>query len=213
LENLLIEKRKLSTLALVSKSVYGEKLKNLKGADYREWSPSASKLATAIKKGLSLDISEGSAVLYLGASTGTTASHISDLVGRKGIVFAVEKAFRPSQQLVFLAEERKNIAPIFADAGKIDDYSKRITTVSWLYQDISQRNQVQIFLDACNAFLEKGCQAVIAVKARSIDFKKPTKEVFAEAKKQISSALNVEQEFTLEPFQKDHCIFACRKVN
>src|SRR5919199_4845942 len=75
--------RQLATLNLVEgNSVYGEKLVRQKGIEYRVWDPYRSKLAGAIKKGLNnLPIKKSMRVLYLGASTGTTVSHVSDIVG------------------------------------------------------------------------------------------------------------------------------------
>ena len=70
-------------------SVYGEELIQEK-EEYRIWNPRRSKLAAALLNGLeNLDISEDAKVLYLGASTGTTVSHISDIV-TDGRIYAVE---------------------------------------------------------------------------------------------------------------------------
>jgi len=82
--------RVLYTKNLVpGKRVYGEKLT----ADKREWDPTRSKLGAAIVNGLhTLDIKDGSIVLYLGASTGTTISHVSDIIGRNGFVYGIEFA-------------------------------------------------------------------------------------------------------------------------
>ena len=88
--------KQISTLNLIKgNNVYGEKLVKYNGDEYRIWDPFRSKLAGALKKGLKeLPIMNGTKVLYLGASTGTTVSHVSDIVGLKGIVFAVEPAVR-----------------------------------------------------------------------------------------------------------------------
>ena len=57
-------------------SVYGEELIQ-EDVEYRIWNPRRSKLAAALLNGLgNLDLEETSKVLYLGASTGTTVSHI-----------------------------------------------------------------------------------------------------------------------------------------
>jgi len=61
--------------------VYGERLVRYKDVEYREWNAFRSKLAGAIMKGLKYNpIYRGSKVLYLGIASGTTASHISDIV-------------------------------------------------------------------------------------------------------------------------------------
>ena len=115
-------KKRLYTTNLVSgKSVYGESLFSENGKDYREWDPHKSKLAAVILKGCpNVGLRKDSVVLYLGAASGTTVSHVSDIVGSNGFVFAVDIAPRVMRDLIFLSKERKNIAPILADANKID---------------------------------------------------------------------------------------------
>ena len=70
-------------------SVYGEELIQ-EDVEYRIWNPRRSKLAAALLNGLkNLELDDASKVLYLGASTGTTVSHISDIV-INGRIYAVE---------------------------------------------------------------------------------------------------------------------------
>src|SRR3989344_4202279 len=112
------------------KVVYDEKLVKEQGIEFREWNPRKSKLAAAILKGLSqIGIKDGYTVLYLGAASGTTVSHVSDIVSKNGLVFAVEFSLRPVRDLVFLAEERKNIAPIYGDGQNIVSLQQRISLV------------------------------------------------------------------------------------
>src|SRR6188508_3298676 len=98
------------------KSVYGEKIK-IDDLEYRIWEPYRSKLAGALLKNLKENpIKETSSVLYLGASTGTTVSHVSDIVGNKGLIFAVEPSVRVAREfLENVASRRKNIIPILMD--------------------------------------------------------------------------------------------------
>ena len=50
--------------------------------EYRVWNPFRSKLAAAILGGVDkIHIAPGSKVLYLGAASGTSVSHVSDIVG------------------------------------------------------------------------------------------------------------------------------------
>lgn len=50
--------------------------------EYRVWNPFRSKLAAAILGGVDqIHMPPGSKVLYLGAASGTTVSHVSDVVG------------------------------------------------------------------------------------------------------------------------------------
>jgi rRNA 2'-O-methyltransferase fibrillarin (EC 2.1.1.-) len=73
------------------KRVYGERLIKWGGVEYREWNPYRSKLAAAIANGLKfVPIQEGTHILYLGAASGTTPSHMSDIVGERGLIYSVE---------------------------------------------------------------------------------------------------------------------------
>ena len=83
------------------KSVYGEELVSIDDAEYRVWNPYRSKLAAAMRNGLKkLDIRPETRVLYLGAASGTTVSHVSDIVGANGVVYAVELSYRPMRDLM-----------------------------------------------------------------------------------------------------------------
>lgn len=68
-------------------SVYNEKRISVEGKDgekieYRVWNPYRSKIAAAVLGGVKdIYIKPGTKVLYLGAASGTTVSHVSDIVG------------------------------------------------------------------------------------------------------------------------------------
>ena len=193
-------------------SVYGEKLIQDDDIEYRVWNPDKSKLAAAIlNKVCQINLKPDTVVLYLGASTGTTVSHVSDIIGKGGFVFAVDSAPRVMRDLVFVCEQRSNIAPILADANMPDTYKDRITEVDWLYQDISQKNQVDIFLKNVDLFLKPGHFGLLAVKARSIDVTKDPATIFSEVKKQLEKHVIIADKVLLEPHQKDHCLFVCKK--
>ena len=50
--------------------------------EYRVWNPFRSKLAAAILGGVEkIHMMPGAKVLYLGAASGTTVSHVSDILG------------------------------------------------------------------------------------------------------------------------------------
>ena len=97
--------KKLATENLVpKKQVYKEKLVVKKGIEYRLWDPFRSKLAACLMNGLTdFPFKENSNVLYLGVSTGTTISHISDIIGPKGIVFGVEHSSRVARDFLDLS--------------------------------------------------------------------------------------------------------------
>jgi fibrillarin-like pre-rRNA processing protein len=204
IHNILYIKNKPATLNLIpGKQVYGEKLVMKNNKEYRLWNPSRSKLAAAIQNGLkNLPIKSDSSILYLGGASGTTISHLSDIL-TKGVIFAVEISPEPTRELVFLAEERKNIAPILADANRPDVYQNRIQRCDFLYQDVAQRNQVDILIKNAKFINENGL-IYIAVKARSIDSNVPANQIFIDVKKQLKAKFKLLEELELEPYEKDH---------
>jgi len=195
------------------KDVYGEKLVREKGVEYREWNITRSKLGAGLAKNLNkLKLGKGDLVLYLGASTGTTVSHISDIVGKSGLVFALEFAPRVLRELVFLAEKRKNIAPILADCNRPEQYYDKVCVSDFMFMDIAQRNQVEIFLKNFQ-FLKDGGQAILCVKARSIDVTKKPGLIFDMVKKElVRNKINIIDYKNLDPYEKDHCLFLCSKM-
>lgn len=193
------------------KVVYGERLTKIKGSEYREWNPRRSKLGAAILKGIpKTGIGESSTILYLGAASGTTVSHVSD-IATKGFIFALDFAPRVVRDLVYVAEDRQNIAPILADANKPDTYHHRITQVDMIFQDIAQKNQTEIFLKNIKIYLKKDGIAILALKARSVDVTKNPRSIFNEVRKQLEKELRIIDSRQLEPYEKDHCIFVCKK--
>ena len=194
------------------KTVYDEKLVQSGKSEYREWNPGRSKLAAAILKGIKeTGIKHDNTVLYLGAAYGTTPSHVSDIVGENGFVFALDFAPRVMRELVFLCEERKNMAPLFFDAKKPEEYKDKILEVDIIYQDIAQRDQAGIFLKNIDLFLKKDGYALLVVKARSIDVTAYPKNVFQQVRKELEKHLKIIDFKVLEPFEKDHCMFVCKK--
>lgn len=66
--------------------------------EYRVWNPFRSKLAASVLAGVdNIHIKPGGKVLYLGAASGTSVSHVSDIVGPTGAVFAVEFSHRSGE--------------------------------------------------------------------------------------------------------------------
>jgi len=194
------------------KRVYGEKLVVDKGIEYREWDPTRSKLAAAILKGCpNIGIRKGSVVLYLGAATGTTASHISDIVGKEGFIFALDFAPKVVRELVYVALDRKNISPLLEDANKPMRYVDQVCIVDVIYQDIAQKDQVNIFLKNCDLFLKKNGFALLMVKSRSIDITKKPKQIYAQVQKELEKEMIITDYRILDPYEKDHCFFMCKK--
>jgi fibrillarin-like pre-rRNA processing protein len=202
--------KQLATLNLVKGvDVYGEKLVKYDGEEYRVWDPFRSKLAAALQNGLTdLPVMNKSKVLYIGASTGTTVSHISDIIGINGLVFAVESSSRVARELLEnLASKRENIVPILEDARKPRSYFSVFGTVDVLYCDIAQPDQTEIAIANCFVYLKPNGALLLVVKTRSINVLLNPKTVIAqEAKKLENSKFSIKQIIDLEPFDKDHAL-------
>ncbi len=205
--------RNLATLNLIpGDSVYGEKLVRIDKEEYRLWDPYRSKLAGSIKKGLkTLPLKNGFKVLYLGASTGTTVSHISDIVGNNGIVFAVESSVRVGRELIEnVASKRDNVIPIIEDARKPNSYFSIFGKANLVYCDIAQQDQTDIAIENCRMFLEDGGVMLLVIKTRSIDVTKdPKKVIEEEAQRLKDNGFRIDQILTLDPFDKDHGLIYC----
>ena len=203
----------LLTLNLApGKRVYNEELIFRDGVEYRTWDPFRSKLAAAMMKGMPESvIKEGDKVLYLGASTGTTASHISDIVGPSGLVIGVEFAPRVAREFVErVARERKNVIPFVADARDPSRYS--IAQVDVVYCDIAQPDQTEIAIANCSSLLKRNGRLLLAVKARSIDVLKEPELVYKEERRKLEMAgFKIDLIVDLKPFEKDHVLVSASR--
>jgi fibrillarin-like pre-rRNA processing protein len=184
--------------------VYNEQLVSEHGIEYRSWNPFRSKLASALLKGLSLNLTSDAQILYLGAATGTTVSHLSDII-TKGTVYAVESSPVAAIKLLSVCEKRPNIIPILSDANHPERYQHIVPSVDLVYQDISQRNQADIFTRNIRAYLKSNGSGLIMVKARSIDVALKPKQAYdlvcTSLKKE---GLAMGKIIELAPFEKDH---------
>jgi fibrillarin-like pre-rRNA processing protein len=201
------DKNKLFTENLASCKgikVYDEKLIHIKDKEYRSWNPYKSKLAAALLKGLTINLNSDDHILYLGAATGTTVSHISDII-QDGCVYAVESSPFAMNGLVEVSKQRSNIIPILADANHPDRYSLLIPTVDFIYQDISQRNQAEIFSANIHRYLKKNGNGLLMVKARSIDVALSPKQAYEQTASPLKkSGITVLNILDLSPYEKDH---------
>ena len=197
------------------KQVYKEKLLDKKGVEYRNWEPFRSKLAACIMNGLEeFPFEEKSSVLYLGVSTGTTISHISDIVGPKGIIFGVEHSSRVARDFLDrVAIYRKNIVPIIQDAKKPDQYFSVFSKVDVVYVDIAQPDQTKIAIANCKMYLKKKGTLFLVIKSRSIDVTKEPNQIINEEIKKLQSDFEILQRIDLKPFDKDHAMIIARSLN
>ncbi len=207
--------RRLATKNLTpGRNVYGERLIRHEGVEYRVWDAFRSKLAAAILKDLkTVPIKPDHQVLYLGAASGTTASHVSDIVGEKGHVYCVEFASRSIRELVNnVCAYRLNMSPILDDArfpekyvmfvrGKVDD----------VYCDIAQPEQAKILADNAELFLKKSGWIMLAVKAQSIDVTKEPSEIYKREIKVLENrGFHIEEVVHLEPYDKAHAMIVAQ---
>jgi len=205
----------LATRNLIKgKKVYGEELIEIEGKEYRFWNPNRSKVAAAIKNGLEdLQIKKGSKILYLGAAEGTTISHLSDIVKEKGFIFGVDISARSMRKFLYLAEKRKNLMPILADASQPMTYKEHLTifAIDALFQDVSQKNQAEIFLKNSRAYLKRNGYGYLSVKVRSISSSEKVDNIVRDVVSKIEKEFRIIQVITLYPFQKEHAMIYCQK--
>ncbi|MCL5239130.1 MAG: fibrillarin-like rRNA/tRNA 2'-O-methyltransferase [Candidatus Marsarchaeota archaeon] len=203
---------RLATRNLVKDNrVYDEELVMHEGEQYRLWNPYRSKLAAAILNGLKeLQIRKGSKVLYLGAATGTTSSHVSDIVGEKGIVYCIEISERSMRDLLKACESRENMLPMLQDARNTEAYSSDTGVCDALYQDIAAPDQADILVRNAALLKPKG-YAYVAIKSQSIDVVKEPGRVFSEFLEEVSSAFDVVEKIDIAPYSKMHLFVVLRK--
>jgi fibrillarin-like pre-rRNA processing protein len=167
-----------------------------------EWNPFHSKWKAAMEKGLDVSLKGDENILYLGASSGTTVSFISELT--KGKIFAIEKAPLMAIYLVRLAQTRENIIPIFADARDIENTKKIIkkTKINLLFQDIPSADQIKI-LTSNATLVDKDCKIFLSLKTQSISQKSKV-ETLEVVKKELEKDFNILAITELEPFHQKH---------
>lgn len=184
-------------------SHYGERVFFLGNEKFREWIPWRSKLSALILKGYEIDFRGDERILYLGAASGTTLSHLADIVD-EGIIYAIEYSAKPFLKLLELARERDNVIPLFFDASKPWLYSGIVEKVDFIYQDIAQKNQIEILKINADFFLKDNGMFLIMVKARSIDSTAESEEIFSLVTQKISKDFSILEKGSLEPYHKDH---------
>jgi fibrillarin-like pre-rRNA processing protein len=190
-------------------AVYGESLVSDNDTEYRLWDPYRSKLAAAILKNLdTLSIRQGVTVLYLGSASGTTASHVSDIVDEEGRVYCVEFAQRSMRELIdTLCGHRTNVYPILSDARLPEKYKPMLGQVDVIYTDVAQPEQAKILADNADLFLKPGGSALIAIKSRSVDVTMEPKDVYRQETDVLKRrGFSIVQTVRLDPYERDHAL-------
>ncbi len=196
----------------LGKKVYGERLIREGNEEYREWDAYRSKYGAGIKNGLSESIfSSGCTAIYLGSAEGTTVSHVSDIVGEKGAIFCVDVSEIAMNKLTKLAETRENLYPILSDAQLTDNYKEYFETkADAMFQDISQRNQADIFIRNAQ-FLKKGGLGLLALKTKCISQSEAKEDILVSEKKILEKEFDIIQTIRLEPYEKHHYLILMKK--
>ena len=186
--------------------VYNERM--LGGA--RIWEPYRSKFSALYHVGTGVELNPSDKVLYLGAANGTTVSHVADYTE---VVYAVEFAPRPMQDLIEVARRRRNVIPIMADAGRPESYLPLVEGVDLVYQDVAQPDQAAIAIRNA-VFLKAGGYLVLMLKTRSVDVRRDPSAVFEETLALLREAGFVIRETVwLAPYHQDHAAIVCRKLS
>ena len=183
---------------------YCKKPISVKGVEYREWNPSRSKPAAAIRNGLKIfPIKKNSKVLYLGIASGQTSTYISDIVGKNGVIYGLEISERCVRDLNPVAEKRGNIVPILADTRMPEKYSW-VEKVDVIIEDVASDDQSPIMIRNAERFLKPDGYAMIAIKARSIDVVREPKEIYKQELKKLKECFEIIDKIILDPYEKDH---------
>jgi len=199
---------------VLGESVYGEKRIAVEGAEgeekveYRVWNPFRSKLGAGIVGGIgAMPIKPGSKVLYLGGASGTTVSHVSDMIGPEGVVYAVEFSHRSGRDLTNMAKRRPNVVPIVEDARQPQRYRMLVGMVDVIFSDVAQPDQARIVTHNASFFLKNGGWVVISIKANCVDSTAAPEAVFAmEVDKLKKEQVKPKEQLTLEPYHRDHAL-------
>lgn len=191
--------------------VYGERVRHRGSTAWRFWDPTRSKLGAALARGYAGRIPQvGERWLYLGAATGTTASHIADLVGTGGIVFAVEKSPRPFGRLLALAKRYPNLLPLLADARDPSDYTGEVPPVDGLYVDVAAPDQIGIVLENGGRYLRPNGVALLALKTSSMGRERSPREHLDDATTELERVAEVAEALPLDPLHRRHFFLEVR---
>lgn len=196
----------------VDASQAGDDDKAATKTEYRVWNPFRSKLAAGILGGLDdIYIAPGKKVLYIGAASGTSVSHVADIVGPTGLVYAVEFSHRSGRDLINMAKKRTNVIPIIEDARMPMKYRMLVGMVDAVFADVAQPDQARIVGLNCHLFLKDKGGVLISIKANCIDSTAAPEAVFArEIEKMREERIKPLEQLTLEPFERDHCMVVGR---
>ena len=193
-------------------AVYGERWTTVGERKYRSFEPARSKLAAALSRGWTGPLPlAGERWLYLGAASGTTASHVADLVGPAGRLYAVERSVRPFSRLLQVAERWPNLLPILGDARAPEAYGEIVPIVDGIYADVAQPDQVDLVVANARLFgKDRGGAIVIALKTSSMGRGASATEHLRAAEEALPRELTLAPSVRLDPFYRSHYLVGGR---
>ena len=190
-------------LATRGSAVYGEPVAD----GWRAWDVRRSKLGAMYDRGMDPGLENGDGVLYLGAASGTTASHVADVAR---VVYAVEFAARPMRDLVTVAETRPTLIPLLADARNPESYAHVVEAdLDLVVQDVATRGQARV-ARANRTFLADDGRLCAVIKARSEDATADPETIFETALSELRETYRILDTERLDPHHTDHLAVVAR---
>ncbi|WP_248897030.1 fibrillarin-like rRNA/tRNA 2'-O-methyltransferase [Haloplanus halobius] len=190
-------------LATRGSPVYGEPT----DGPWRLWDAGRSKLGAMLELGLDTGLAGGDAVLYLGAASGTTVSHVADVCGP---TYAVEFAPRPARDLVDVAASRPTLFPLLKDARRPETYAHVVESgLDAIVQDVATRGQARV-ATRNRQFLAADGRLVASIKARSEDVTAEPAAVFEDALDELRTAYEILETARLDRYHDDHLAVIAR---
>lgn len=207
-----VERREIDgerRLATRGEPVYGEST----DGEWRAWDPNRSKLGAMFELGMDLGLEGGETVLYLGAASGTTVSHVAEFAGP---TYAVEFAPRPARELLSVAQSRPRLFPLLKDARKPESYAHVVeSSVDVIVQDVATRGQARVARENAR-FLDSDGRLLLAVKARSEDVTQTPEDVFEAVRSELTAGENgyeILEAERLDRYHVDHLAIVASPMN
>jgi fibrillarin-like pre-rRNA processing protein len=190
-------------LATRGEPVYGEPT----DGPWRLWDAGRSKVGAMLELGVDTGLAGDDAVLYLGAASGTTVSHVADFCGP---TYAVEFAPRPARDLVDVAAARPTLFPLLKDARRPETYAHVVESgLDAVVQDVATRGQARVAARN-RRFLRPDGRLVAAIKARSEDVTAAPEDVFADVLDELRETYEIVETARLDRYHEDHLAVVAR---
>jgi fibrillarin-like pre-rRNA processing protein len=192
-----------SRLVTRGEPVYGEPTVG----EWRVWDAGRSKLGAMLALDMETGLGPAQSVLYLGAASGTTVSHVADVCGP---TYAVEFAPRPTRDLLSVAASRERLFPLLKDARRPETYAHVVEAdLDLLVQDVATRGQADVALRN-RQFLADDGRLLLAVKARSEDVTAAPEDVFERVRERLSDGYELLETRRLDRYHADHLAVVAR---